>query len=149
MRFELVNFMSTRNFGDRVRDGRVPVPGGHEVEQQMPDFLDAFAKSVQGGPKDEDNMPAKYHDSQVLEATRSILEQASQVTKPESMDEFPFGYDLLPSKIEHSNTPGILAVELAPLDMRHTTESLVGAPVARLFIDTTPGQDGIDFLLTY
>lgn len=149
VRFELVNFMTTRNLGERVLDGRVPVPANHEVEQQMPEFLDAFARSVQGAPKDEDNLPAKYHDSAVLEATRSILEQASQATDPNSPELYPFGYDLLPTKIEHSKTPGILAVELAPMDMRHTTESLVGAPVAKLFLDTTPGQDGIEFLLTY
>lgn len=145
----LVSFMVSRPLGERVMQGSLNIAGGHEVERDMPEFLDAFTKSVQGAPRDQDNLPAKFHDSQVLEVTQGLLERVAQQTNPNNPELYPFGYNLLPSKIEKTENPGILAVDLAPMDLRYTTESLVGEPVARLFLDTTPNRDGIEYLVSY
>lgn len=146
---KFLSFAVSRPMGENMTQGSMKIPAGHQVEQDMPEFMDAFTKSVQGAPRDEDNLPARFHDSEVLELSQQLLERVAQHTNPNNEELYPFGYNLLPSKIEKSEHPGILAVDLAPMDMRHTTESLVGDPVARLFIDTTPGQDGIEYFISY
>jgi hypothetical protein len=126
--------------------GSLNLPAGEPTEKELPELLDAVTLSVQNGQE----LAAKFEGSQSLEVFSALAAKAALLTDPGKPEEFPFGFTLLPTKIEHSPTPGIVAVDLNPVDMRHASDSPVyPTTVARLFIDTTPERDGIEYLISY
>jgi len=141
-----IKFAVDRPLGQQMVNGSMKLPAGDPVEQELPQLLDAVTLSL----KNDSNLDPKLADSKSFEVFRNLAEKAAEVTNPNQPEKFPFGYTLLPTRVEKSETPGILAVDLNPVDMRHSTESPVyPEPAARLFIDTTPGQDGLEFLISY
>ncbi|MFN8613234.1 MAG: hypothetical protein U0931_37195 [Vulcanimicrobiota bacterium] len=141
-----IKFAVDRPLGQKMLDGSMKIPAGDPVEQELPQLLDAVTVSL----KNDSQVDEKLLNSTSFEVLRTLAEKAAEVTNPNQPEKFPFGYSLLPTKVEKSDTPGILAVDLNPMDMRFTTESPVyPEPAARLFIDTTPGKDGLEYLISY
>ncbi|MBS2033831.1 hypothetical protein JST97_02535 [bacterium] len=141
-----IKFAVDRPLGQKMLDGTMKIPAGDPVEQDLPVLVDAMAVSL----KDDSKVDEKLLSSKSFEVFRALAEKAAEVSDPKQPEKFPFGYSLLPTRLERSETPGILAVDLNPIDMRFTSQSPVyPEPAARLFIDTTPGKDGLDYLISY
>ena len=142
--FKLVQFAVSKPLGDRMQDGHSNM--SRAAEQDLPQMVETFSRSVSQNKMDDLDSLQK---SPAFPAMRQLLDEVSQVCDPHDSEKFPFGFSVLPSAVHHSKDENIFAVDLNPVDMRFATPSAVlDKPVARVFIDTTPGYDGVEYLLS-
>lgn len=113
------------------------------AEDQLPELFDLWVQNNLG--EQESNVGVTHPEA--LETAMAMIQTASQALSSEE------GYLVLPGsrvQLGDSAAPGKFAVGLHELNLgRSGGNAIVGQkPVAYLFVDTTPGLDGTDFVVT-
>lgn len=140
--FKLLQFAVSKPLGDRMQDGHSNM--SQAAEQDLPQMLETFSRSVTESQHKMEDLDL-IRTSPAYPAFSQLLDEVGQMCAPQDSA----GFAVLPSAIHHSQHENIFAVDLSPIDMQSNGLSAVSEkPVARVFIDTTPGYDGVEYLLS-